>query len=584
MKLAWAGWVCESRCVVGLRRVGFWRRSGGVTPGKCIRRPQVRIDGSGQLGLFGEAAPAQPKPAGGVEMAIRFVEGDARRIMLGGMRLDEHLKAMGIPWPFTVARLLEEQDWAPFLAKLSRNGRPPYAPWAMVGLVVGGLLKGVATLRGLEELARSDLAVMWVTGGICPDHSVIGRFLLQHTETLSESFFAGLTASVLKATGSDTALLGLDGTVMAAAVARLGTLKAEALAAALKEAEAEAAEAKAAAADASEAEAEKAETAAAKAASKAEKLAAAQLVLAERTDKRTDKGKNAKGLSIHPDEPEAVVQPQKDKRTYAPSYKPVVLANRARVVVAGDVHPSCETAPVERLVEAARAHGKVETVLADSGFNGAGTIEVAAKRDIELLAPEGRTLPGEDETHKRSDKQIPKGEFRYEAESDSYRCPAGHSLRRLSAIAEYTVYGGAPCADCPLRARCTSGAAGRQIKRYPCDAAKEAMRATLADPAGRARYDKRAGMVEPVFAHLKENQGLRRFRRRGLAKVRLELMLHLAAYNLSRAVALARANGALSGGLLAAALRCLAAVRTALLTRLRHAVTAANPSPGAAHV
>jgi hypothetical protein len=46
-------------------------------------------------------------------------------------------------------------------------------------------------------------------------------------------------------------------------------------------------------------------------------------------------------------------------------------------------------------------------------------------------------------------------------------------------------------------------------------------------------------MVEPVFSHLKEVQGLRRFRRRGLAKVRLEFALHVAAYNLSRTVALA---------------------------------------------
>ncbi|MGH6690500.1 MAG: transposase [Gammaproteobacteria bacterium] len=509
------------------------------------------------------------------------MEADARRIMLGAVRLDEHLKAMGILWPFTVAGLLAEQDWAPFLGKLSPNGRPSYAPWAMVGLVVAGILKGVNTLRGLEELARSDLAVMWVTGGICPDHSVIGRFVLLHAETLSESFFAGLTASVLKATGSEVAMLGLDGTVIAAAVARLGTLKAEALAAALAEAEA-------AAAEASEAGTEKAKTAEAKAAAQVEKLAAAQAVLAERIAARTDKGKDAKGLSIHPYEPEAVVQPQKDKRTYAPSYKPVVLANGARVVVAGDVHPSCETAPVERLVDQARAHGKVETVLADSGFNGAGTIEVAAERDIELLAPEGRALPGETATHKQSDKQIPKGEFRYEAASDSYRCPAGHSLRRLAAKGEYTVYGGAPCADCPMRARCARGAEGRQIKRYPCDAAKEAMRATLATPDGRARYNKRAGMVEPVFAHLKENQGLRRFRRCGLAKVRLELMLHLAAYNLSRAVALARASGGLFGGLLAAALRCLAIWRiwrSAPLTPLHRALTAlATPTSGAAHV
>ena len=361
--------MCESGCAVGLRRVGLMRGCGGVTPGKRIRRRQVRIETSGQLGLFGEPAPPQCKPQGGVERALRFVEADASRIMLGGVRLDEHLKAMSIGWPFTVARLLGEQDWAPFLAKLRPNGRPPYAPRAMVGLVVAGILKGVNTLRALEELARSDLAVMWVTGGICPDHSVIGRFLLLHAETLSDSFFAGLTGSVLKATGSEVAMLGLDGTVIAAAVARLGTLKAEALAAALAEAEAKAAEAKAAA-EASATDREKAETAAAKAARKVEKLAGAQVVLNERIAARTDKGKDAKGLSIHPDEPEAVVQPQKDKRTYAPSYKPVVQANRARVVVAGDVHPSCETAPVERLVEAALAHGQVGSLLADSGFNG----------------------------------------------------------------------------------------------------------------------------------------------------------------------------------------------------------------------
>ena len=44
-------------------------------------------------------------------------------------------------------------------------------------------------------------------------------------------------------------------------------------------------------------------------------------------------------------------------------------------------------------------------------------------------------------------------------------------------------------------------------------------------------------MVEPVFGHLRTVQGLNRFRRRGLAAVKLEFSLHLLAYNLSRVVA-----------------------------------------------
>ena len=81
---------------------------------------------------------------------------------------------MRIKWPFVVARLLGEQDWQPFIARYSPEGRPGYAPEPMTGLVVAGIMQGVDTLRALEELARRDLGVMWLTGGICPDHSVIG--------------------------------------------------------------------------------------------------------------------------------------------------------------------------------------------------------------------------------------------------------------------------------------------------------------------------------------------------------------------------------------------------------------------------
>lgn len=48
-------------------------------------------------------------------------------------------------------------------------------------------------------------------------------------------------------------------------------------------------------------------------------------------------------------------------------------------------------------------------------------------------------------------------------------------------------------------------------------------------------------MVEPVFSHLRGQQGLNRFRRQGLKQVKSEFALHIMAYNLSRAVALLRA-------------------------------------------
>jgi hypothetical protein len=490
----------------------------------------MAVDTSGQLDLVAllgreaQASEAAPPTAAAAKKAIRFVRPDPRGILIGAVQLDEHLQAARIKWPFTIERVLAEQDWAPFEAKYSPDGRPGYAPQSMVGLILGGIMNSVDSLRGLEEMARTNLGAMWVTGGICPDHSVLGRFLLLHAETLTDSFFAGLTRSVLKATASGTGTLAADGTVIAAAAARVGTLKAEALAAARREAEESAVAAVPTAVDAA-------------ALAEADKLAEAESELARRIAAREAKGKDAKGLSIHPGEIDAVVQPQKDK-TFAPSYKPTVLANAARVVVAGDVHASSETAVMTGLLDQAAAHGTVDTLLGDAGFNSAGMIATTTERNIELLSPEGRTLDSEIDTTKQSDTQLLKGQLTYDAASDSYRCPAGHQLGRIKASAEYTTYGGAPCTDCPLRVQCTRSEHGRRIKRYPSDGAKETMRAKLALPEHRQRYSKRAGMVEPVFAHLKVVQGLRRFRRRGLAKVRLEFMLHLAAYNLSRAVAL----------------------------------------------
>jgi IS5 family transposase len=61
-----------------------------------------------------------------------------------------------------------------------------------------------------------------------------------------------------------------------------------------------------------------------------------------------------------------------------------------------------------------------------------------------------------------------------------------------------------------------------------------AMRQKLRTPEGRRRYRQRQGLVEPVFAILKEQRGLRRFQRRGLAKVAVEFTLAALAYNLTR--------------------------------------------------
>ncbi len=60
------------------------------------------------------------------------------------------------------------------------------------------------------------------------------------------------------------------------------------------------------------------------------------------------------------------------------------------------------------------------------------------------------------------------------------------------------------------------------------------MRQKLRRPLGRAIYGRRKALIEPVFGVLKEQRGLRQFRRRGLEKVGVEMTLAATAYNLTR--------------------------------------------------
>ena len=60
------------------------------------------------------------------------------------------------------------------------------------------------------------------------------------------------------------------------------------------------------------------------------------------------------------------------------------------------------------------------------------------------------------------------------------------------------------------------------------------MRQKLRSPLGRAIYGRRKALIEPVFGVLKEQRGMRQFRRRGLEKVAVELALAAIAYNLTR--------------------------------------------------
>jgi transposase len=75
---------------------------------------------------------------------------------------------------------------------------------------------------------------------------------------------------------------------------------------------------------------------------------------------------------------------------------------------------------------------------------------------------------------------------------------------------------------------------GGRLRLRASDPAHRRMRRKLRDPVGSVIYGRRKAIVEPVNGVLKEQRGMRRFRRRGLEKVAVEWARTTTAYNLTR--------------------------------------------------
>jgi transposase len=492
-----------------------------------IKRPMKRVTNTGQRG-FGFSAGAVP--ATGERQPIgdpRFKEDDPYHLFMGDRRLDTVLREQDLGWVLELRRVLAALDYSLLTARYSRRGRRAFHPRTVLGLILFGLFKRQQSLRALEDLSKENIGALWVCGGHRLDHSTIGKFIQLHTDGLSTEFFTSLATWVVAQLHLRPGLAAIDGTVVQAAASHWQAIKAEA-------AQLAAAEAARAAARAPHDEPlqEAAATAAAVAA-----------VAAHRVAQRQRQGKPTESVAVVPSEPEAVIQPRKDG-TIRPAYKPTTMVHASGVIVGQHVDPASETVAVGPLLaQHATVFGAApSTLLLDAAFHTGPLLGALAEQGIDVLCPSGKAM-GDDDWEKPGRRgRFGKLQFRYDADTDEYHCPAGQRLRyadrgRDAMGRAYRRYRTGACADCALRAQCTTSRTGRRITRYADEEYKEAMALVLQQPRARAVYSQRMALAEPVYAECRERFGLRRFHRHGLRAVRAEFALYCIAFNIKKVLA-----------------------------------------------
>jgi transposase len=170
------------------------------------------------------------------------------------------------------------------------------------------------------------------------------------------------------------------------------------------------------------------------------------------------------------------------------------------------------------------------TVVADAGYsNGAG----AAACEQDGITP---CVPANRSSNNQGDGTLfDRSAFIYQADRDTYRCPAGSTLVRKQIMRRdnCVLYAALDCSGCTLKPRCTTAARRLVTRHFHEDALQRMNARTEADPGLMRR---RRCAAEHPFGTIKRMTAGGRFLTRGLSNVKAEAALSVLAYNIIRII------------------------------------------------
>jgi transposase len=409
----------------------------------------------------------------------------------------------------------------------SEEGRPNYAADLLLKVWLYGFFEKIRSTRGLEKACRQHVGLMWLTGIHYPDHNSLWRFWRDNRKPLKQVFRKTIQVA-MKAELVDMVLNAVDGTKLAAQSSTREMWKKQ----------------------------------------KLEKTAARLEELLTRVMREVDEGQEPgseeyrlpEGLQekvrlqqtihaklaelekeerdqMHSGEPEAQVMKTSEGKKLGYNAQ-VVVDSKAAIIVAADVttdqNDKFQLIPMIEAVTEAVGSTAQETV-ADSGYLSGEQLAKAEQRQTEVLV----SLK-ELETQEQRGGEFHSSKFVYEKEKDCWICPLGEALTfegvSKSSDKRYAVrtYRCRSFKQCPVRWQCSQEQYGRRLAVSPY---YEAVLRQKEKQKGQQKSElikKRMGIVEPIFAWIKQLMGFRRWTVRGLEKVKVQWALLCAVVNLSK--------------------------------------------------
>jgi transposase len=411
--------------------------------------------------------------------------------------------------------------------QVAPKGRPPYHPGDLLKLYLYGYLNRVRSSRRLEAECQRNIEVMWLLGRLAPDHKTIANFRKDEgrgIQAVCREFVqfcrrAGLIAGELVAIDGSKfqAVASRHRAVSDGDMARRQAQLEERIGGYLKELE-----------EADKREGEIIDRSAVQAALK--HLREEQETLAQqRTNLKTSR------RTVHIEgEAEARLLKDNQGRSIAGYNVQSAVDAQHKFIVHHEV--VCQANDLQQLLPMALAVKQVLAqeklrVVADAGYSSGAHLSGCEANGITAYVALNRSRnPQADGT--LFDRTL----FHYDAQSDTYRCPANALLVRKQAHHgdRITIYAGISCHSCTLKPQCTT-ATRRYVSRHFDEASFSRCEQHLAQEPHIMRL--RGAIVEHPFGNLKRwVLGNARYLVRGLMKVKTETALAVLAYNLRRSL------------------------------------------------
>jgi transposase len=414
------------------------------------------------------------------------------------VRADNPLRQVAAAIDFSFARAEVE-------ATYGHNGNVSVDPAVILKMMFLLFFDNVRSERQLMEILSERLDYLWFLGyGIndpVPHHSVLSKARTRWGSALFEKLFVRTVAACLSAGLVDGRKIHVDGSLIAAHAANKSVVDGSPeLIAALREAWREQA-----------------------------------AKLEEPGPEPPPQGAvNQTHLSMTDPDAELARRRHTSSRL---SYKQHRVVDDAQGVITAQHTTGGAVAEDSQLFGLIQAHEQntavaVATVVADSQY---GTVEnflACADRGIGAHMADLQTAR---QRGRKESLYFGEDKFIYDPATDTYRCPAGETLRRYQKRIEKPAWEykapRAVCARCALRAQCTVSKTGRRLQRFNRQEELDRLRVRACSPAARKDRRRRQHLMEGSFADAANLHGFKRSRWRRLWRQQIQNHLIAACQN-----------------------------------------------------